>query len=234
MPSLHLPNGKTLTTIPKNGSTTLTVSVAIALGLLTRPDRFNWALLPDSIYADNTDTQDVVFLRCPYRRLVSAFLHRVVMTKLDTMTEALITQGVDIEDLTFESFVKSLQDETTLEANIHWKPQTSQMGEGYSDFFCVESFDTDAKMFQDKYGVQIVDPRRWTEHTTFGLKKAANNGFTRPVKELRSMMQSGVAPIYAGMFTDELVGIVTKLYSKDLSLYSQVIGPEKLLFKEGV
>ena len=122
------------TFIPKNACSTLRLSLAIANGCIESTADFNWihqnnqtfrADLPSLITASYTFT----VLRCPYARLASVYLDKIVGRDLDAWNLLdLLKREIEIEALTFERFILSLTRPPIRRGNIHWRPQVDFFG----------------------------------------------------------------------------------------------------------
>ena len=100
--------------IPKNACSTLRLSVAITNGCINGIEQGHWihannqtfnATLGEAIKVDYS----FVVLRCPFRRLASVFLDKFVAKEPDAWNyRSALQRKVNLDDLTFRDFVKSL------------------------------------------------------------------------------------------------------------------------------
>src|SRR5437763_435391 len=71
------------THIPKNASTSIRFSIAVANGVISEDGDVGWVYNNNMTFVSNLRSQvladySFIFLRCPYSRLASAFLDQVV------------------------------------------------------------------------------------------------------------------------------------------------------------
>ena len=125
------------TYIPKNACSTMRASIAYANGCMSNPRNFNWihqnnstfiASLSDLIKADYT----FVILRCPYARLASVFLDKIVSKFPPAwIFYNQINRKIELDDITFTSFVNQLAIKPISDGNEHWKPQIDFNSDDY-------------------------------------------------------------------------------------------------------
>jgi len=224
--------------IPKNACSTMRTSLAIANGCIKDATDFNWihqnngtfsATLADLAKARYTFT----ILRCPFSRLLSVYLDKflnrnpVAWHYID-----LHDRAIDMEDITFEFFVKSMRRERVRTGDIHWMPQTSFLVyEDYDDYFAFEDMPHVAQTLKQKIDFDLVDARPLTRHGAEGYRKLRKEA---PYKlapfELMGFKQRGSLPAPASMYTEELVACVRRAYRSDIALYKRKLGAQNLLY----
>jgi len=224
--------------IPKNACSTLRLSLAIANGCIESTDDFNWihsnsttfeADLASLITAKYTFT----ILRCPYARLASVYLDKIVNRDVQAWQLVDITKRqFDVEDFTFEQFVKLLRKPSVLKGNKHWRPQTEFLVyKRYDDYFCLEDFSTAVSTLKAKIGLSIVDARSLTKHGIDGFHLVSNKDFSnRPPSEIRQMMAAGKCPAPRALYTHDLIQTVKEIYKDDIDLYQHLFGTQNLMF----
>lgn len=223
--------------IPKNGCSTMRTSLAIANGCIAGSADFNWihqnndafsASLAELAKARYTFT----ILRCPFARLLSVYLDKIVnrypvaWRYLD-----LHRRAIDIEDVTFEFFVKSMSREHIRLGDIHWTPQARFLVYAdYDDYFAFEEFPTLVAALKRNIGLEVVDARPLTRHATSGFRKLSRKEpFRLAPLDLLGYRQRGSVPTLQGMYNDELVACVRRAYREDIALYKARIGTAHLL-----
>lgn len=224
--------------IPKNGCSTMRTSLAIANGCIADSSDFNWihqnndtfsASLPDLAKAKYTFT----ILRCPFSRLLSVYLDKflernpVAWKYID-----LHNRTIEMEDITFEFFVKSMCKERISNGDIHWMPQTNFLVyEQYDDYFAFEEFPKLTDELQQNIGLALVDARPLTKHGRDGFRKLSRRMpyRMRPL-ELLGYKKDGSLPALKSMYSDELVKCVKRAYKSDIALYKKKIGSGNLLY----
>ncbi|MFK7975182.1 MAG: sulfotransferase family 2 domain-containing protein [Halioglobus sp.] len=224
--------------IPKNACSTMRTSLAIANGAIRDSSDFNWihqnnhtftASLSELAKAKYTFT----LLRCPFARLVSVYFDKF----LDRNPVAwkyvdLHNRTIELEDITFEFFVKSLAKERIRNGDIHWMPQTSFLVyEHYDDYFALEEFSTATDVLREKIGLEVTDARPLTRHGRDGHKKLnKRKPYTLSPFELLVAKKSGAIPTLKAMYSEELVKVVKRAYKQDIALYKKEIGTKHLSF----
>ena len=224
--------------IPKNGCSTLRLSVAIANGCIDGIEQGNW------IHANNqtfkpalkeaaTAHYKFVILRCPFRRLASVFLDKFVAKEPDAWQyRDLLKREVNLDDLTFAQFVKSLAVPPMKGANIHWKPQSLfLLYKEYDDYFALEHFEKAIATLNEKIDFNVVDARSLTGHGTdkFEMLNDVNYSHTSAF-DIAVLKRAGKCPSHKALYNDELIQLVKKLYAEDISLYTERCNKSDLLF----
>jgi len=231
------PSDAIYSSIPKNGCSTMRTTLAIANGCIKDSADFNWihqnnhtftASLSELAKARYTFT----ILRCPFSRLLSVYLDKIVSRNNSAWGYIdKHRRTIDIEDITFEFFVKSMSSDRIKNADIHWMPQTNFLVyEDYDDYFAFEEFRTLTEDLKEKIGLDVVDARQLTKHGTDGYHKLSRR---KPFKlsplELLNYKSEGLIPSLKAMYSDGLVACVKKAYKSDIALYKRTIGAGNLL-----
>ena len=244
--------------IPKNGCSNLRYSIALANGCISGPKDAGWihknnmtfkATLGELVTANYT----FVVLRCPYARLASVFLDKVVQKYLSlgalrniplySKSRAMVYVSKIIRrlreggkpnfgHLSFRDFVTLLCQPDALMINHHWAPQSSFLVyEEYDDVFRLEEISAAVKETKAKTGFEIIDARNIIRHGTDQLDKVDDVQFADiSISEIAAMKKAGKTPLHASLYDTNLVDIVRTLYADDIALYGQHFGVESLLF----
>jgi hypothetical protein len=226
--------------IPKNGCSTLRLSVGIANGCIEGVDQGNWIhqnnqTFKPTLREATTAQYKFVVLRCPFRRLASVFLDKLVAKEPDAWQyRDLLKREVDLDNLTFAQFVKSLAVPPMKGANIHWKPQnTFLLYEQYDDYFALEHFDEAISTLKQKIDFNVVDARSLTGHGTDKFETLSDRCFANMAAfDIALLKRQGQCPSHQAMYNDELIGLVKRLYADDIKLYSDKCDATDLLFSE--
>ncbi|MCQ8887700.1 sulfotransferase family protein [Pseudoalteromonas agarivorans] len=224
--------------IPKNGCSTLRLSVAIANGCISGIEQGNWIHQNNQTFKPTlkeaaTAQYKFVVLRCPFRRLASVFLDKFVGKDLDAWWyRDLLKREVNLDDLTFEQFVKSLAVPPMKGANIHWKPQNLfLLYKEYDDYFALERFNKVISTLKEKINLDVIDARSLTGHGTDKFEMLNGDNFSQtPAFDIAVLKRAGKCPSHKALYTEELVQLVKKLYAEDIVLYSKRCNKEDLLF----
>lgn len=224
--------------IPKNACSTLRTTIAYNNGCIQDKSDFNWihknnntfaATLSDLVRAKYTFT----ILRCPFSRLVSVYLDKIVNRDREAWDYIdLHNRSIDMEDITFDFFVKSMSNPKIRNGNIHWRPQIDFLVyEEYDDYFSLEDFSKADKVLKKRIGIELIDARPLAKHGIDGYKKLdGKDPFNFRPFDLLAHKLNGILPDPRRMYSDELIEIVMHTYSSDIDLYKKAIGSETLMY----
>ena len=240
------------TYIPKNACSTLRYSVAVANG---RPDSAETLSyihkgMPDAMASPEdiaSASYSFAILRCPYRRIVSAFLNKAAIE--NSRARSLFPRGnrlfrpnpasvkgqaaakalkSKIDALTFGDFMTLLQGRQSNRIDTHFRRQTDfLLKQDYTDFFALEALPDALLRLQDKIGLRILDR---SDHAVTKLQKLDVDASQMTIAELIEIQASGFAPPYANLFTSATRRAVETFYADDFALYKRQFGSENLLF----
>ncbi len=238
--------GAVYTYIPKNACSTLRYSLAIHNGYLRRGDDPEWIHENNATFvADRRLLAEAsytfVVLRCPYRRLASAYLDKVVGASV--LARVLVARSnrpedldavtaPDLHALSFAEFARICLSPPSGAVDSHWYPQVNCLVyEDYDDWFSMEAFDK-ASAALGQRGFVVYDTRDRIPHSTAGLEKV-DGAFARvPAGEIYRMKQTGQAPTYEALYDAETRAVVRENYATDIELYREKIGPDGLMFAD--
>jgi hypothetical protein len=227
------------TFIPKNACSTMRFSLAVANGCIDGPDEINWIHHNNPTFAMTTEQAFLadfafVILRCPFRRLYSVFLDKFVNMDIQSWRFYNNAQRRwHPHDLTFETFVRALQEPVLFRSDNHWAPQGDfLLFDEYDAYFSVEQFDTCVAELKARLDFDVLDARDLTGHSTADHRVSEGDEFNyqTPAFELLRLKREGVVPSYDTMFNEELVEICSRLYSSDIALYKEKLSNESLLY----
>ncbi|MFT4613005.1 MAG: hypothetical protein ACI9NT_000138 [Bacteroidia bacterium] len=224
--------------IPKNACSTMRTSLAVANGCIKDSSDFNWIHQNNGTFTANLSElakakYAFTILRCPFSRLLSVYLDKflernpVAWKYLD-----LHNRTIDMQDITFEFFVKSMCKEPIKNGDIHWMPQINFLVyEEYDDYFAFEEFSTIEEELKDRIDLALVDARPLTKHGRDGYKRLSKRApYRLPPFDLLSFKNAGLVPTLKSMYNDELVQCVKRAYKKDIALYKRNLGTGNLFF----
>jgi hypothetical protein len=234
----HYPSGVIYSFIPKNGCTTLRYTLALGNGCILGPEDFNWihqnnwtfsASLSELVSAPGS----FVVLRCPYARLASFYLDKVVHKAQPAPHLLGLAPGlVDLNTLTFRQFAKAMEVPAVRKANNHWRDQGDFLVfERYSAYFQLEEFGEAAAGIQRLTGMSLQDARGLSRHglDVFTPDEQGNYCDT-PAAEIGRGMAEGTAPARQTLFDDDIVTTVRRAYQDDIALYTELFGAKRLMF----
>lgn len=234
--------------IPKNGCSSMRVSLALANGCIKDASEYDWIHRNnDTFTADLRDLVTAkytfVILRCPFSRLASAYLDKIV-EETNVLKRYIESHHKGsgwkrwkrrggVSHITFDYFVRSMSVENILKGEIHWKPQTDFLVyDTYDDYFCLEDFQTAVETLKNKINLSVIDARPLTKHSVSQHNPSEGSGFSvLPPGELHAMKLQGALPAYRDLYTEELAEIVRSVYRSDLDLYKDIFGDDALMFR---
>lgn len=211
--------------IPKNGCSTVRLSLAIANGAIAGPQDINWIHHNNFTFSASrrelvTARYTFAILRCPFARLASCYLDKIVgrnfpFWKLDH----LLGRTLDPNAYTFRRFVEALTDEEVRDGDEHWRPQHDFLVyEDYDDLFDLADFGTIRRTLSERIGLTLVDARSHTRHGIDGLARVAGCGPDTAPLDILVMRSRGEVPEPASLYDADLIATVAALYADDLAL----------------
>lgn len=237
---VHYASGAVFTFIPKNACTSLRVSLALANGVIADPADWAWvhqnnptfaATLPELVCASKT----AVLLRCPFSRLASTFLDKIVSREREFgILQRAARDAINPDRLTFREFVDWIGRPGILRADIHWRPQTDFLVyERYDAVFGIAGLSVFAAWFEAATGQVFIDARPLSGHATSGFaSREASCHADTPLLDLLVEKSKGFLPRPAELYDEALIAQTRRIYAKDLDLHLEWIGTEGLLFPE--
>ena len=218
------------TFIPKNACSTLRYSIAIANGFLGDISDINW--IHDNNKTFMSTQREVsrasytfVVLRCPYTRVASCFLDKIVDGELkfnDEMGNRL--------NLSFRDFLTAIKYQHRSERDEHWRNQSDFLHyEKYDEYFSLESF-SEAINSLGARGFTVYDTRAALKHDLTNIKRVDGDFSKTKQEELQKMKKEGYAPSYKSMFGDVEIELANDIYNDDINLYKSHFGDNCLLF----
>lgn len=215
--------------IPKNACSTMRLSIALANGAISSPAEWRWIHANNSTFRPTlrelaTAQYSFAVLRCPYARLVSCFLDKIVSRSRDAWDfHELINEAVPMAKLTFRRFCAEMAWPAVKHANIHWRPQVDFLVyRNYDDLFCVEDFATASTVLRDKTGLAVVDSRPLVRHDSshYRTLPEVKSFADTEVWQIESIMLNGLRPHPASFYDDELREVAWNAYLEDHKLYN--------------
>lgn len=231
------------TFIPKNGCSTMRYSIARANGCLEAHDDMNWIHSNNKTFSmDNvsaaTAKYTFVILRCPFERLYSAYMDKIVGLTAPAWTYY-NSQGRRIRpyDLTFDKFVESLVNTPKQQMDIHWRPQVDfLLYKNYDNIFCLEQFGLLEKTLLDKIDLQIFDTRSTLQHDSKKLIEESTRTTPRKLTALELLVrkEAGYRPKLTTLIDEEIAHELSKVYHADIELYCSHFGKSKTMNELGL
>lgn len=249
--------------IPKNACSSFRYIISRENGCVSSPLELSRVQNNNSTFSATleqlaTANYTFVLLRCPYRRAVSAFLDksttepwrfwrlragrhpdlRLILNKVSSRvfnTDRYKFNAFDDGQFTFIDFLKSFQNIDRLNSDHHWRSQVDFMVyKNYDDVFCVERMDTCIAQFKKRTGIDYIDTRLHTNHSTSAIESVDYEGaFDLSVRELRKMRESNKVPSLKSMLGEEAVCLIGSVYRDDIELYKRHY-PDEIFAPGGV
>jgi hypothetical protein len=227
----HYPSGAVYSFIPKNGCTTFRYSFAIANKCIQGPEDFEWIHQNNDTFRANLQElvnapYTFVILRCPYTRLASLYLDKIVNQKdvVPALNEININ-SVDLGSLSFRDFVELLANKGALKKNHHWKPQVDFLVyQDYSDWFSMENFTEAVHTVGANIGLEVHDTRDLAKHGTDQYRLTYGDFTETPAHEILTLQKDSCSPSHSSLYNDDLIDKVSVLYAEDIELYEYRFG----------
>ena len=218
------------TFIPKNACSSLRYSIAVANGFIGGVEDAKWIHKNNQTFVSTQREVCIanytfVVLRCPFTRIASGFLNKLVDKTFNVNDAA----GNRI-DINFHDFLMVIKSQQRSEMNQHWRNQSDFLHyEKYDEYFSLELF-SDAIKVLDSHGFKVHDTRDSIKHGLSRLK-SVNGDFSR-VKaiDIKKMKEEGSVPNYKSMFSKTEIELVEDIYKDDIDLYKSHFGEKNLLF----
>ncbi|ESR24231.1 hypothetical protein N177_2680 [Lutibaculum baratangense AMV1] len=223
------------TFIPKNGCTTMRVSLAIANGCIRDPSEYAWvhqnnatfvASLRELVRAPFT----FVILREPLRRLASVYLDKIVERREPFWhLNGLLHHPDRPDEMSFRRFVLAVLRPDILRADIHWRPQVDFLVyDEYDLWVPLERFATFVPEIEARAGLTVHDARDLTRHDNTRFEQVADRCYAdASPHEIRAMRREGRTPDHLALYDAELRADVAETYAEDASLYRDRTGPNE-------
>ena len=224
--------------IPKNGCSTIRLSIALANGCICDATRVDWIHLNNKSFPMTTEgafqvDYAFVILRCPYQRLYSAFLDKIVNMDLEAWNLYNQTaRRFHPHEITFRNFVSLIKAIPTSRLDIHWRPQVDfLLYEEYDDVFSLEDFKRAETILEQRIGLKLVDSRTYLKHDIAAVEKkvGVENAADLPALELLIMKRTGSLPDVKSFYDDQIMPEVSLIYRDDIKLYCERLGETALM-----
>jgi hypothetical protein len=231
-------SGAMYSMIPKNGCTTLRLSIALANGAIS--DRSEWEWIHQNNDSFRPSFKDLALaayrfaiLRCPYGRLVSCFLDKIVKRTPDAQKFLAASQiGGGLDKLTFRQFCGEMAKPLVRNSNMHWRPQVDFLVyAGYDTYFCFEDFSAIGPVLKARIGLELIDARPMARHDSshYGSVNSSMQFADVELAQLEAMLLNGFYPAPAKFYDSHLTQSVYSAYQSDFALYEREC-PGKGLF----
>ena len=224
------PINSVYTFIPKNACSTLRFSIAIANGFIKDLKDIQWIHNNNSTFRSSQREVSIasytfVVLRCPYTRIASCFLDKVVDEVISFNDE----MGKKVS-LNFYEFLLHINSQQPSEREQHWRNQSDFLHyEKYDEYFSLELF-SEAIASLAAHGLKVHDTRESINHGISNLKAVDGDFSKMKAEQIKKMKEEGSAPNYKSMFSKVEIDLVNEIYKDDMNLYKSHFGESELLF----
>jgi len=224
------PIGAVYTFIPKNACSSLRYSIAVANGFLDGVEDVKWIHKNNQTFVSTQREVCIanytfVVLRCPFTRIASGFLNKLVDKTFNVNDAA----GNRI-DINFHDFLMVIKSQQRSEMNHHWRNQSDFLHyERYDEYFSLESFPNAIKSLGN-HGLNVYDTRTKLKHDLSALERIDGDFSKLKTDELKKMKDEGCLPNYKSMFGDKEIELINEMYKDDINLYKSHFGKNDLLF----
>ena len=219
------------TFIPKNACSTLRFSIAVANGCIPSDGDVRWIHKNNPTFSADlrslvTSSYTFVILRCPFERLVSAFLDKVVDMHPMAWSLTPTSEGdLNPADLTFRKFVILLSSKNGLRSDIHWRPQADFLVyRAYDRYFDFHDMVEVKRELFERIGLGVKDVRDKTGHSISRFERTEGRFADTPVREILTLKREKKLPTLASLFDAEIWDTVAELYRKDAAIYRDLAG----------
>jgi len=226
------------TWIPKNACSTMRFSVAKANGCIKGLEDLNWIHSNNISFNATTETAAVsgytfVILRCPFSRLLSAFMDKIVgSTPQGWLFRQTCKYSFDLHDLTFKQFIDEICTQPLQQLNVHWHPQTNfLLFDEYDDYFSYEKLADAIPIIEEKTGIEIIDTRAALGHDIASIKGVLQEPepYNIAAFDLLVHKKAGRVPAPEAMFDADIIAKIRQKFAPDFQLYESKFGKSQLM-----
>lgn len=223
------------TFIPKNLSTTLRASTAIANKYINNnKNEFIWTGYNNEFFKPSIKDLfnanfTFVILRNPFLRLysfycnfISLYLHKKKENEI-IFNDLKKTLKKNLTEFSFCDFINFI-DGLFVHANSHWSPQKYFLiYENYDLYIPFEKFNDYIDKIELIAKIKLHDQRNFLDYSSDKFEKISNifYGDTSGI-EILKLISSGKIPHFKCLYNDKLISLVSKIYHQDIELYKNV------------
>lgn len=216
--------------IPKNACSSLRFSIALANGFVKSINDIRWIHKNNQTFIPSQRELAIakftfVILRCPFTRVASSFLNKIVDGKLNFND-----QEGRLVKINFNEFLKIIKSQKRSERDEHWRNQSDFLHyEDYDEYYCVEALDEAIASLNEK-GLKVIDTRDLLNHDLSKFERFDGDFANTNQDEIKLMKDNGRVPSYKSLFSNIEIDLVKDIYSDDIDLYTSIFGGKDLLF----
>lgn len=224
-------HGAIFSFIPKNACTMMRFSIAVDNGFLRPGDDINWIHANNRTFnASQAELATAKFtftiLRCPFDRLASTYLDKIVGMYRDVWDFRPDGSEHGSASLaSFTDFVTEITSGERIRKNQHWRPQMDFMiYSDYDEFYSFAKIPDMIKDLKDKTGFEAIDVRRLAGHDRGHLEIVEGDFSVTPAHEIAAMKRAGTCPSTASLYNEQTRRLVEHHYRDDIRLYQLKTG----------
>lgn len=231
--------------VPKNACSSMRYSLARYNGFISEETEIDWYRSQNLTFCTSLEFAAIaqyafIILRCPFRRIASAYLDKVVTANLVVRSlypqkwrkfQLRLMERTMYHNLSFREFISRVEKIERLEMNEHWRPQVDfLLYENYDDYFSLEEIDYCKDKLKREINFIFYDTRNSVGHDTSSFRRVSGSFADMSAGEIFNMRETGMLPDYKSLYDSSLIDRVAELYSEDLGFYSKHFGTNNILF----
>lgn len=132
----------------------------------------------------------------------------------------------DIDELTFDRFVRAMRPPHIRNSNVHWREQhLFLVYEQYDDWFLIDDLQSASKVIRRRCGLDLIDARDFTRHgrDQVGSQNSIDAPYHLPPSTLHFIkLNQRVLPTLSSLYNDELREVASEAYASDLDLLERI------------
>lgn len=231
--------------VPKNACSSMRYSLARNNRFIKEDTDLDWYRSQNLTFCASqefaaTANYAFIILRCPFRRIASAYVDKVVTANLVVRSlypkkwrkfQLRLMERSMYHGLSFRDFINRIAKIDRLELNEHWRPQFDfLLYDNYDDYFSLENISYCKSELKQKINFDFYDTRKSVGHDTSSFKKVSGSFANTPAGEIFNMRKTGELPNYESLYDPALIDQVAAIYWEDIDMYIKHFGSENLLF----
>jgi hypothetical protein len=217
--------------IPKNACTMMRFSIAVDNGFLSADDDVNWIHANNRTFNSSqselaTAKFTFTILRCPFDRLASTYLDKIVGMYRDAWDfRADGSKLGSASQASFTDFVTEITSGERIRRNQHWRPQMDFMiYSDYDRFYSFAKMPEMIKELKETMAFEAIDVRKAAAHDRSRLQIVEGDFSTTPAFEIAAMKRSGTCPSTEALYNEQTLKLVEHHYRDDIRLYTLKTG----------
>ena len=231
------PKNAIYTMIPKNACSTMRTAIAVANGCIRDEGFKGWihdnnASFPVDMQLAQRAEFTFVILRCPFRRLYSAFLDKIVGSDLQAWKlYAATNYQTHPHDISFREFVNALKDPRVISCDPHWRPQVDfLLYREYDRYYSIEQFREAELEIEKCAGIRMPRTRDLFGHSLHTLREVEGEFADVCAFDLLAQRRIGLVPDITSLYAKDIIEDVASIYNEDIKHYLEHFGSNNISF----